>query len=290
MPGRIRCRAHAACIAAPHAPCRCVVHSLCCGYENNGSGTPRARASAPRGCATRACLLTAASPNPPPGGFRFAAGWAGLALPIPLRGHRCQAASGAARTPRALLRSTHRAAAMFVRRAMAAHGRGTPRARALAEAAAAGCARGHWFAHPSPQGSRKGTHRPRLQPASGLPCAAGGASFSSPPSPPQGRYTPRYAVSAAVGGPVNAACGRVAPASCWAASNVYSPVGSRNEPSLRFGLLALAPSAPAGPKVCSRLRPLHGFFQCFRPGRGEYSHAVEPIKGTPRSARWLRHP
>ncbi len=99
-----------------------------------------------------------------------------------------------------------------------------------------------------------------------------------------------YAVSAAVGGPVNAACGRVAPASCWAASSFSSPVGPRNEPSLRFGLLALAPSAPEGHKVCSRLRPLHGFFQCFRPGRGEYSHAVEPVKGTPRYARWLRHP
>ncbi len=37
--------------------------------------------------------------------------------------------------------------------------------------------------------------------------------------------------------------GRVAPASCWAASGFNSPVGRRNEPSLRFGLLALAPSA-----------------------------------------------
>ncbi len=40
------CRAHAACIAAPHAPCRCVALSLCCGCENNCGGTPRARASA----------------------------------------------------------------------------------------------------------------------------------------------------------------------------------------------------------------------------------------------------
>ncbi len=74
--------AHAACIAAPHAPCRCVALSLCCVCENNGGGTPRARASA--------------------------------------------------------------------------------------AAASAGCARGHWFAHPSPQGSRKGTRRPRLQPLRGF--------------------------------------------------------------------------------------------------------------------------
>ncbi len=99
-----------------------------------------------------------------------------------------------------------------------------------------------------------------------------------------------YAVSAAVGGPVNAAYGQVAPASGWAASPVPYPVGPHNEPSLRFGLLAFAPSARQGLKVCSRLRPLHGFFQCFRPGKGEHSHALEPVKGTPRYARWLRHP
>ncbi len=179
---------------------------------------------------------------------------------------------------------------MFVRRAMAAHGSGTPRARASAQGGF------HWLRSRllfklTP--ALKGASKVRAVLASSrkrLPCAAGCAAFSSPPSPPQGRYTPRYAVSAAVGGPVNAACGRVAPASGWAASSFNSPVEQRNEPSLRFGLLALAPSAPAGLKVCSRLRPLHGFFQCFRPGRGEYSHAVEPVKGTPRSARWLRHP
>ncbi len=158
------------------------------------------------------------------------------------------------------------------------------------QAASAGCARGHCLSSPQPS---RAPHRyaPSSPPAATrLPCAAGGAAFSSPPSPPQGRYPARYAVSAAVGGPVNAACGQVAPASCWAASSFNSPVGPRNEPSLRFGLLALAPSAPKGLKVCSRLRPLHGFFQCFRPGRGEYSHTSEPVKGTPRYARWLRHP
>ncbi len=42
-------RAHAACIATPHAPCHCVALSLCCVCENNGGGTPRARASAQGG-------------------------------------------------------------------------------------------------------------------------------------------------------------------------------------------------------------------------------------------------
>ncbi len=154
---RHRCRAHAACIAAPHAPCRCDVRSPCRGCENNGGGTPRARASAAAASAwLRAGPLVGLTP----------------------------ALKGAAKV-RAVLASS----------------------------------------------------RKRLS------CAAGGASFSSPPSPPQGRYTPRYAVSAAVGGPVNAAYGQVAPASCWAASSFSSPVGPRNEPSLRFGLLALAPSA-----------------------------------------------
>ncbi len=32
---RHRHRAHAACIAAPHAPCRCVALSLCCGLIDN---------------------------------------------------------------------------------------------------------------------------------------------------------------------------------------------------------------------------------------------------------------
>ncbi len=44
-----------------------------------------------------------------------------------------------------------------------------------------------------------------LQPLRVFRLAAGGASLSSPPSPPQGRYIVRYVVSAAVGGPVNAA-------------------------------------------------------------------------------------
>ncbi len=90
-------RAHAACIAAPHAPCRCVAHSLCCVCENNGSGTPRPRASAPSGCAPPACPSAAPLPEQPAGGFRLAAGGASSATPISLRGHRCKAASGAAR-------------------------------------------------------------------------------------------------------------------------------------------------------------------------------------------------
>ncbi len=111
--------AHAACIAAPHAPCRCVALSLCCGCENNG---------------------------------------------------RC-----------------------------------TPRARAPAEAASAGCARGNCLSSPQPSRAPQ-RYAPSSPPAAArLPCAAGGASFSSPPSPPLGRYPARYTVSAAVGGPVNAA-------------------------------------------------------------------------------------
>ncbi len=46
---RPRCRVHAACIAAPHAPCRCVALSLCCGCKNNGRCTPCACASAAGG-------------------------------------------------------------------------------------------------------------------------------------------------------------------------------------------------------------------------------------------------
>ncbi len=57
-------RAHAACIATQHAPCRCVALSLCCGCKDNSSGTPRARASAEAaaaGCARGNCL---SSPQP----------------------------------------------------------------------------------------------------------------------------------------------------------------------------------------------------------------------------------
>ncbi len=158
---------------------------------------------------------------------------------------------------------------MFVRRAMAAHCRGTPRARTSAAGGLRLAVHGAIvLAHPSPQGSRKGTRRPRLQPLRVFRLAAGGASFWSPPSPPQGRYPARYAVSVAVGGPVNAACGQVAPASCWAASSFNSPVGQRNEPSLRFGLLALALSAPWA-QGCSRLRPLHTFFSPCPPKRSQ---------------------
>ncbi len=147
-------------------------------------------------------------------------------------------------------------------------GSGTPRARTSAAAASAGCARGNCLSSPQPSREPQ-RYAPSSPPAAArLPCAAGGASFWSPPSPPLGRYIVRYTVSAAVGGPVNAACGRAAPASCWAASSFYSPVGQRNGPSLRFGLLAFAQSAPKGLKVCSRLRPLHGLFKCFRPQRG----------------------
>ncbi len=88
------------------------------------------------------------------------------------------------------------------------NGRCTPRARATAAGGFHLAARGAIIiAHP-PTPSQGGALRYALSSppaAARLPCAAGGASLSSPPSPPQGRYTPRYAVSAAVGGPVNAA-------------------------------------------------------------------------------------
>ena len=60
-------------------------------------GMPRARASAPSGCAPPACPSAAPLPEQPAGGIRLAAGGAASATPISLRGHRCKAASGAAR-------------------------------------------------------------------------------------------------------------------------------------------------------------------------------------------------
>ncbi len=112
---------------------------------------------------------------------------------------------GGARTPRALLRSTPRADAMFVRRVMAAHCCGTPRARASAQGGFRRLRAGQ-LVELTP--ALKGAAKVRAVLASSrkrLPCAAGGASFWSPPSPPLGRYPTRYAVSAAVCGPVNAA-------------------------------------------------------------------------------------
>ncbi len=206
LQGKVRhlCRAHAACIAAPHAPCRCKLSR---------------RAAAAKTTATVRPVL-ALQPK----------------------------------------------------------------------AASAGGARDHCFAHPRPQGSRKGTRRPRLQPLRGFR-ALRAAQHSRPLLRLPKGGTPQGTLSAQQSADRSTRpSGQVAPASCWAASSFDSPVGQRNEPSLRFGLLAFAPSAPEGHKVCSRLRPLHGLFRCFRPGRGEHSHALEPVKGTPRYARWLRHP
>ncbi len=61
----------------------------------------------------RSVCMPSAAPLPEQlaGGFRFAAGGAASATPIPLRGRRCQAASGTALTSRALLRRTRRAVA-----------------------------------------------------------------------------------------------------------------------------------------------------------------------------------
>ncbi len=129
--------AHAACIAAPHAPRRCVALSPCCGCKDNGCGTPRARASA-----------------------EAASAWL---RPGPLV-ELTPALKGAAKV-RAVLASSRRR----------------------------------------------------------LPCAAGGASLSSPPSPPQGRY-PQGTLSAQQSADRSTRPGgRVAPASCWAASSFHSP-------------------------------------------------------------------
>ncbi len=65
QPAAFQHRAHAACIAAPHVPCRGVALSLCCGCKDNGSGTPRARASAAGGFRLAARGATVlAHPNP----------------------------------------------------------------------------------------------------------------------------------------------------------------------------------------------------------------------------------
>ncbi len=115
--------------------------------------------------------------------------------------------TGAARTPRALLRRTPRAAAssLAVLRLRKQRRRYAPCSRFSPRRLPLGCARGHCFAHPRPQGSRKGTLS-----------AQQSADRSTRPD------------------------GQVAPASGWAASSFCSPVGLSNEPSLRFGLLALA--------------------------------------------------
>ncbi len=112
---------------------------------------------------------------------------------------------GGARTPRALLRHTPRAVAssLAVRRQHTAAVR--PVLALQPKRLPLGCARGHWLSSPQPSREPQ-RYAPSSPPAATrLPCAAGGAAFSSPPSPPQGRYPARYAVNAAVGGPVNAA-------------------------------------------------------------------------------------
>ncbi len=150
-------RAHAACIATPHAPCRCVALSPCGGCER--SGTPRARASAARGFRRLRAGPLFCSPQPSREPQRYAPS-------------SPPAASGL----RALRAAQH-------------------------------C-------------------RPLLR----LRLPRGGT--------PQGTLSAQQSADRST-----RPDDRVAPASGWAASTVYSPVGPRNEPSLRFGLLAFAPSA-----------------------------------------------
>jgi hypothetical protein len=58
------------------------------------------------------------------------------------------------------------------------------------------------------QHSRSSTHRARLQPLRRLPCAARGAAFVVPPSPPQGRYRARYTGACRRSRGVCSGCGR----------------------------------------------------------------------------------
>ncbi len=131
-----------------------------------------------------------------------------------------------------------------------------------------GGARGHCLSSPQPSREPQ-RYAPSSPPAATrLPCAACGAAFKSPPSPPQGRYTPRYAVSAAVGRPVNAAGRPGCPRLVLGCQQRLLPRGAAQRAVATLWAPCFGPIRPEGHKVCSRLRPLHGFFQCFRPGRG----------------------
>ncbi len=132
-----------------------------------------------------------------------------------------------------------------------------------------GCARGHCLRSPQPSREPQRYAPSSPQAASGFRALR--AAHRSGPllhlprgGTPQGTLSAQQSADRSM-----RPDGQVAPASCWAASTVYSPVGPRNEPSLRFGLLALAPSAPKGHKVCSRLRPLHTFFSPCPPKRSQ---------------------
>ncbi len=95
-----------------------------------------------------------------------------------------------ARTPRALLRRTPRAAAISLAIPLQHTAAVRPVLALQPQEASAGCARGHWLSSP-PTPLKKGSPKVRAGRAASrkrLPCAAGGAAFSSPPSPPQGRY------------------------------------------------------------------------------------------------------
>ncbi len=126
------------------------------------------------------------------------------------------------------------------------HGSGTPRARASAAAASAGCARGHWLSLP-PNPLKRGASKVRPVLASSPQAvfrALRAAQHSSPLLRLPRGGTAYCTLSAQPSADRSTRPdGRVAPASCWAASTFDSPVGPRNEPSLRFGLLAFAPSA-----------------------------------------------
>ncbi len=194
----------------------------------------------------------------------------------------------------AALRHRHRAHApcrcKLSRPAAAAKAAVRPVLALQPKAAYACCARCHCFAHPSPQGSRKGTRRPRLQPqAASVRCGRRNIvvpSFASPTGgTPQGTLSAQQSADRST-----RPTARLPPPRAGLPAAFPPPWGSATSRRCALGSLLWPHPPRKGHKVCSRLRPLHGFFQCFRPGRGEYSHAVEPVKGTPRYARWLRHP
>ncbi len=123
------------------------------------------------------------------------------------------------------------------------------------KAASAGCTRGHWLSSPQP------SREPQRYAPSSPPAASGFRALRA-----AHLYNPllRLPKGGTLQGTQSAQpsadrstrpSGQVAPASGWAASSFHSPVGLRNEPSLRFGLLALAPSALRHERLCGTRTP-----------------------------------
>ncbi len=173
---------------------------------------------------------------------------------------------------------------------MAGFGRGTPRARASAEAASAGCAWGICFAHPSPQGCLKGTRRPRLQPAS---------SFRALRAAHRSRSLLRLHKGGTLQGTMSAqqsadrstrpAAG-LPPPRAGLPAPFPSPWGRATSRRCALGSLLWPHPPRRGSRCAAGCARCTDSFNVSGQAEVEYSHAVEPIKGTPRDARWLRHP